>query len=229
MQKETVQTEEKREPSFAAGLNFYKLFWIFFIGCIIGVIVETLWCLATLHRIESRQGLVYGPFNPVYGVGAILMTLGLNWLAKKSDFLIFMGSAIIGGLFEAACSLFQEYVFHTISWNYNDKFGILGGRTSLLYMVFWGVLGLMWIKEIFPRLSNLIERMPNKIGRRITIALVVFMVFNIIVSSAAALRMEARKTNPVPANALEQLLDDRFPDERMKKIYPNLISVEPNA
>ena len=71
--------------------------------------------------------------------------------------------------------------------------------------------------------------MPNKIGRRITIALVVFMVFNIIVSSAAALRMEARKTNPVPANALEQLLDDRFPDERMKKIYPNLISVEPNA
>ena len=96
-------------------------------------------------------------------------------------------------------------------------------------MVFWGVLGLMWIKEIFPRLSNLIERMPNKIGRRVTIALAVFMVFNILVSSAAALRMEARKTNPVPSNALEQLLDDRFPDERMKKIYPNLIPVDPNV
>lgn len=217
----------EKEPSFAEGLNFYKLFWIFFIGCIIGVVVETLWCVATLHRIESRQGLVYGPFNPVYGVGAILMTLALNWLARKSDFLIFLGSAVIGGLFEALCSVFQEYIFHTVSWDYNDRFGILGGRTSLLYMVFWGVLGLMWIKEIFPRLSRMIEKIPNKIGRRLTIALTVFMVFNIIVSSAAALRMEERKVDAVPSNDLERLLDERFPDERMHKIYPNLIPMSP--
>ena len=30
----------KQEKSFASGLNFYKLFWIFYIGCFAGVVIE---------------------------------------------------------------------------------------------------------------------------------------------------------------------------------------------
>jgi|GEM_PF-4663813 len=70
----------RTEKSFASGLNFYKLFWIFFVGCFLGVVIETLYCLVTRHHFESRQGLIYGPFNLVYGLGALAMTLGLYWL-----------------------------------------------------------------------------------------------------------------------------------------------------
>ena len=67
------QTMARPQRSFAQGLNFYKLFWVFFIGCFIGVILEVLTCMVTLHKIESRNGLIYGPFNPVYGFGAVVM------------------------------------------------------------------------------------------------------------------------------------------------------------
>ena len=61
------ERESKSGASFAEGLNFYKLFWVFFIGSFLGVVIEVLFCLATQHRLESRTGLVYGPFNLVYG------------------------------------------------------------------------------------------------------------------------------------------------------------------
>lgn len=29
---------------FAHGLNFYKLFWVFFLCCFLGVVIETIFC-----------------------------------------------------------------------------------------------------------------------------------------------------------------------------------------
>ena len=60
---------------FAAGVNFYKLVWVFIIGCVLGFVIEEAWCLLTKHVWESRKGLIYGPFSQVYGFGAVLMTL----------------------------------------------------------------------------------------------------------------------------------------------------------
>ena len=56
-----------KEKSFANGFNFYKLFWIFYIGCLAGVIVETIWCIVTNGYFEYRTALILEPLNPVYG------------------------------------------------------------------------------------------------------------------------------------------------------------------
>lgn len=48
--------------SFATGLNFYKLFWIFFIGCFLGVVIETFYCMLQYNTIESRTALVLRTF-----------------------------------------------------------------------------------------------------------------------------------------------------------------------
>ena len=69
-----------KKKKFAEGLCFDKLVWIFVIGCIIGFIVETLWCYVRWGKIESRKGLIYGPFTPIYGFGGVLLTL---WLTAK--------------------------------------------------------------------------------------------------------------------------------------------------
>ena len=49
-----------------------KLFWIFIIASIIGCAVETIVCIVQKGHFEIRQGVIYGPFIPVYGAGAVL-------------------------------------------------------------------------------------------------------------------------------------------------------------
>ena len=83
--------EEGRKDSFAHGLNFYKLFFVFIIGCIIGYCVEMLWCYLRLGYFESRQGLIYGPFSPVYGMGAVIFTVVLYRFRHSSSLVILLG------------------------------------------------------------------------------------------------------------------------------------------
>ncbi|MBQ8379882.1 MAG: putative ABC transporter permease, partial [Clostridia bacterium] len=214
----------KKEKSFAEGLNLYKLFWIFYIGCLAGVIIEIIWCLVKNGYFEYRTAMILEPLNPVYGFGALLLTLCFSKVKKLSDILIFVYSFIIGGLFEVACSLFQEFTFGTVSWHYTENYlPILGNRTSLIYCLFWGILGLLWVKFIYPFLTKTIEKLPNKFGKILTYILVVFVSFDIIFSSGAVLRQRERR-NGIPADsAIDRFYDSHFDDETLKFFYNNII------
>lgn len=52
--------------------EFIKIFWVFIIGSLTGFLVETMVGLIVDNRLECRQGLIYGPFTPVYGIGALM-------------------------------------------------------------------------------------------------------------------------------------------------------------
>ena len=41
-----------------------------------------------------------------------------------------------------------------------------------------------------------------------------------MISALALARYSARQTGAAPANQIEQLLDEHFPDTRMQRIYP---------
>lgn len=216
---------KKGGKSFASGIDFYKLFWVFMIGCVLGVVVETLFCLVTNGYIQSRQGLIYGPFNPVYGFGAVIMTLVLHPISHKKWFIIFILSMVLGGGFEFLCSFVQQFATGTVSWQYHQMPFNLGGRTSLRYSFYWGVLGLLWVKEIYPLMSKIIEKIPKRIGVVMTWILVVFMVFNMSISTLAVNRWNQR-INDIPAKgAIEEFLDKTYPDSFLQKIYPNMVHV----
>ena len=215
-----------RKPTSAIRLDYYKLFWVFFIGCFIGVVLETAWCLLTRHHYESRVGVIYGPFNPVYGVGAVLLTVSLKWLSDKRDLWIFLGSMVIGGVFEYLCSLFQELAFGTVSWEYSNTQFNFNGRTNIMYSFFWGLLGLLWVKEIFPRLSALIDKIPKKPGVILTWVLSVFMLLNMLISALAVERQSQRRMGVPATNAISRFLDEHYPDEFLGKVYPNMMVVD---
>lgn len=217
-----VDLAEKKSRHFAQGMTFYKLFWIFFIGCFVGVVVELLWCFATHGYFEGRSGLVYGPFNLVYGFGALALTFVLYRFRNHSWFFSFVGGALIGSIVEYLCSWIQEMLFGSTSWDYSNLPGNLNGRICVLYSVFWGVLGVMWIKDLYPRIAKLILKIPNRVGKTITWVLLAFMVFNSVVSGLAVMRWNDRLKGDTPSNAYEEFMDRRFPDERMKKIYANM-------
>ena len=44
-------------------LSFAKLFWIFVVGSILGLLIEDVFHVLVYHEWESRAGLVWGPFS----------------------------------------------------------------------------------------------------------------------------------------------------------------------
>ena len=211
------------EAPFAYGLCFSKLFWIFMIGNVVGFALETVYALVVPpHQFQLRVSVVLGPFILVYGFGAVAITLFLYKMYNQRDVLIFLASMFIGGAFEYLCSFFQQAVFGTVSWEYSDSVLNISGRTNLMYSFFWGILGLLWVKDLYPVLSRWIERIPRKVGKALTIAVAVFMAIDILLSAGAVFR-QSQRINGVPAqNGAQKFLDHYFPDEFLDIIYPSM-------
>lgn len=210
---------KKPKKSFASGLNFYKLVWIFLIGSFLGVVCEVIFCFFVDHKYESRQGVIYGPFNPVYGVGVVLITVCLYWLRNKRDFWTFLCGAFLGAASEYMCSWYQETFIGTVSWDYSNMWGNLNGRTCLLYAGIWGFLAMLWMKFLYPWVSKFVEAIPNKIGYALTWILLIAMLANIYISSVAVNRMTARHQGIEPRNSFEEFLDKTYPDDFLISVY----------
>lgn len=229
LRKKAAQRRRLRARTrvFAQGCCFYKLACLFFIGAFLGDLIETIFCRITTGVWMSRSSVVYGPFSIVWGLGAVLLTAVLYKYRERSDSYIFLIGTVVGGAYEYLCSVFTELVFGTVFWDYSHLPFNLGGRINLLYCFFWGIASVAWLKGIYPRLSGWIEKLPVRAGKLGTWVLIVFMVCNAAISCLALARYTERNTSPAPSQTqLGTLLDRRFPDERMERIYPNAILVE---
>ncbi|MEG2348593.1 MAG: putative ABC transporter permease [Clostridia bacterium] len=206
---------------FAKGYSKYKYIWVFLIGCVFGYVYETLLCLAVNGVIENKQGLLIGPFAPVYGVGAIVYMYFLK--NEKKAFNIFIYSTIIGGVVEFIYSFLQELYFGTVSWDYSEYFLNFQGRTSLLHALFWGILGVFFCKMIYPFISELIEKIPAKIGIVTSWIVVIFMSFDIYFSILVSLRQSERILGKAPQSVIEEAIDKYYTNEKLQNIYPGHI------
>ena len=209
----------EQKEVFARGICFKKIFLLFMIGCLIGCFMEMINHFLHYGNVVSRSGLIYGPLNPIYGFGIILFVLCLSKVEKPVH--IFILGMFLGGGFEYLCSLFQEKVFGTVSWDYSHQMFNIGGRTSLKYMIIWGFMALLVMKVIYPFLSNLIERVPVNFGNVLTMFLTLFMIFNVCISVMACLRQSERSLGLKASNGMEVFLDKHYPDERLNEIFEN--------
>ena len=197
------------------------VFWIFIIGSIIGYIFEMIVALVQNGHFESRQGIIYGPFTPVYGAGAVIYYLILNHMNVKSKFKVFLVTAVLGGIVEYMCSLLQEKIFGTISWDYSSLMFNLNGRTSLLHCTYWGIAGVIYIAYLDPFLEELREKINQNKLKTITIFFACFMIFNISISCVAANRQLERRKNIPASGILDEFLDKHYPDSYLDKIFAN--------
>lgn len=135
--------------------EFIIIFWIFIIGSISGYLFEMLVVFFQKGFFETRKGLIYGPFIPVYGIGAVIYYMILKNMQNKGYLKIFLITMILGGITEYVCSYIQEKVFGTISWDYSYLIFNINGRTSLLHCTYWGIAGVLFMKYIIPFIENL--------------------------------------------------------------------------
>ena len=217
---------EQGAYTFAKGLCWDKLVWVFLISALLGDIIETFWCGLVDGQWMNRSSVLYGPFSFVWGLGAVVLTVTLQGLAEKSDRYVFAAGFIVGGAYEYICSVFTELVFGTVFWDYSDMPLNIGGRTNVLFCFFWGVLAVLWIKVIYPPMSKGIESVPPLAGKVLTWVVVFVMGCNAFLTSAAMLRYSARPDYPEPANRLEEFIDRQYDDESMEKRWPNMIVTE---
>ena len=215
-------TVEKK--TFAKGWCFAKIFFMFFIGCIIGTYYEEILYFFRSGGIwESRQGIIYGPFNPIYGFGFAGFAL---LLGKHNDtrpmWKTYVISCFIGGAAEYSLSWIGETLFHANSWDYSNMPLNIGGRTTIPFMLFWGLGGLAFMHIIYPLLSKLIEKIPYKVGKILLPILVVFMALDMFVSYTALFRQAERLEGKEPRTVLGEWYDKVYTDEYLGKIYANM-------
>ena len=208
-------------------LNFYNLFWIFVVASILGLIGETIWHMTVdeLGVYQDRAGLLYGPFSPIYGVGAVLFAVFLNRFHDKNPILIFLASAIIGGAFEYFVSWFLEVAFGIVAWDYTGTFLNIGGRTNFMFMCIWGVLGLLWVKFAVPWLLKLVNKIPWNWRYVVTAVCTLLMVVDCVLTLAAFDCWYKRAAGTIDyenPTAIEAFCNERYDDEFMENRFQSM-------
>ena len=125
------------------------------------------WVMESIFRSISEKkiintGFLKGPFCPIYGVGAIIMLL---FLKRFSDNLtvLFIVSVVVLTIWEYLVGVLLEKLFHTKYWDYSKNKFNFQGRICLTNSIFWGILGVVFIKYIHPAIENLIEKIDVRI------------------------------------------------------------------
>lgn len=223
LKAEDLGEEENREHYvFAKGLCLDKIVWVFFISALGGDLIETVYVKLTADIWMSRSSVLYGTFSIVWGAGAALLTLLLHRLSDREDRYIFLGGFFLGGTYEYMCSVFTEVFFGTTFWDYSDMPFHIGGRTNLLFCVFWGILSLVWIKICYPHISRWIEKIPPVTGKILTWFCVALMACDIVISAMAMIRYVERSKGISAGNAVEAFVDYHYPDRFIEWTWPNL-------
>ena len=202
-----------------------KIFWIFLIGSIIGYGLEMIVGLVQNGHFVSRQGLLFGPFIQVYGVGLVAYYLVISNIKKKSYIKIFFITMLLGGIVEYLFSYLQETWFGTISWDYSNLLFNIHGRTSLLHCLYWGIGGVLFVRFILPLIRNLNGWCKNTNFRYVTAFLVLFITFDIVMSGMAGSRQLERKNNIAANGYIDNFFDEYYPDEKLEQIYSNAKTV----
>lgn len=201
-------------------ISFYQLFWIFIIGCILGWTVEVLYAYITMGSFQNRSSFIYGPIGGAYGLGAIILTFALYKFKNYSNLKLFLISFLVGTIWEYIMSLGMDLFLGYTAWDYSNEFLNINGRVCLLYSIFWGLLGLFWIKLFFPLLIKIIDNIPHKFGNITMTILIIFLIFDIVITFLATNRLKERHNSIGADSKLDYFLDTYYTDEYLKRVFP---------
>ncbi len=203
-------------------LTLKELIWLFVLGCFFGFLLETIWYFFKHGVIINKQGLLYGPFKPIYGFGLIIIVLVMNKYKDARLWQKFILGVLVGSAFEYFGSLFQEYVFSTSTWNYASFKLSLGSRLYLPYCLIWGVLAILVIDIFYPTIKKIIRVIPPRIYTFSSYVVLILMVVNIFLTMTATLRYSARINKKGETNIFWRIIDEAYNDEYMKRKFPKM-------
>lgn len=212
--------------------SLYGLFWIFVLASVIGLVIETLVSYPIDGVWKDRAGLVWGPFSPIYGVGAVLMTLAVGRVRTPTCPRIFGACMLVGAGFEFVAGWFFKHAFGIVAWDYSSQPFNLMGHTCLGIAICWGVLGLIWAKALLPLVLRAIALIPDNVRTLASTGLALFLAVDVAVTLVAFDCWYARLDGQRPDTRIEQYFEANFGNDFMAErfqtmsLYPEIASLQ---
>lgn len=226
MELTETKNEINKKQFTILGFSIWQILAYFIIYSVAGYLIETLFGIITKGVWESRQSFLYGPFCSIYGLGAVIMIVFLQYFSKN-NFTLFWGGFLIGSITEYIISLIGELVFQIKWWDYSDMLWNIQGRICVLFSIFWGILAIYLMVYINPQIDKLIDYFQRKFTRRtqkiIITIITLFIFFDCLITGAAVklfyLRMIYQNDIDVGVEkqAITQAYKDVYENERMAK------------
>lgn len=153
---------------------------LFFISSVLGWLMEVCCKLVQFHRFINR-GFLIGPYCPIYGFGAVLVTALLSPFAQAPVAVFVMAVAVCGTL-EYLTSYLMEKLFHARWWDYSHKRFNLNGRICADTLIPFGLLGLLMIYVVKPFLFGQMEKMSPALLEGLCIGLICLFAADAVLS-----------------------------------------------
>ena len=143
---------------------------MFYINCfllysILGYLLETL--AAFITKSNFKSGILFGPWTPVYGLGAVLIILisryffvNLHMPRWKETIIVFIVITFVLTLIEWIGGIGIEFLFKKVFWDYSSDPTSIGHYISLRMSLIWGIGSIIFIYVIYPFLKNFIKHIP---------------------------------------------------------------------
>ena len=207
----------------------YELLWLFFVYSFLGWILET--AATTLkQRKFANRGLVNGPFCVIYGITAVLMSVGLQEL---KGVWLFLFAAVYATVAEWISGHLIEKIFHERWWDYSKRKRNLDGYICVSASVFWGILGYIAVRFGNRFIIFLLEILPYILMKILLLVLVAVMFVDVF---ASVVLLSGKSRNPERWEAADAGIDKVSADlrkkinyiieRRIEKAYPKAVKTE---
>lgn len=203
-------------------LNVFNILFIFIVGSFIGCVLEDAWHLLTEGFWQERAGLVFGPFTPIYGCGAIAMTVALNRFWQAPWWKVMAVSGVVGCVVEYVTSWYLEAAVGVVAWDYTGTFGNVNGRINVFFFFVWGLLGLMWVKLFLPVIMRLVDAIPVTYRAVVTSFAFAAILADLVLTTVAMDGYSKRHAGIEPRSGAEIWVAENFDDEWMARRFEKM-------
>ena len=211
--------------------SLVNLILLFFAYAFLGWCIEVTLKYFQFHRFINR-GFLAGPWLPIYGCGAALITIVVGGLSPMDSSVgtAFVISFVLCGIVEYMTSFVLEKRFHARWWDYSQKPMNLHGRVWIGNLILFGLGGVLIVELFNPLLFRLSESMSFRL-REILAALLSSIFAADFVMSHFVLKLvktgvessEADNTEAINKEIHLLLRDRSFFHRRFVEAYPEVI------
>lgn len=137
----------------------------FFVYSFLGFLLESIVYFAL--GSSGGSGIFYGPWTPVYGIGAITIILVSEWIFQKrkgnrllKTILLFLIVSVLLSVLEYIGGILIEWIFHIVFWDYSNHKYHLGRYVALDMSLIWGGMSIFFLYCIKPWMDKVIKKIP---------------------------------------------------------------------
>lgn len=214
------------------GIDIRIYFLLFLTYSFLGWCMEVIGKLIQYKRFINR-GFLIGPYCPIYGTGAILISFLLKNFTHN-PILLFIMAILVCGTLEYLTSYFMEKIYHARWWDYSQRKFNINGRVCLNTIIPFGLLGLFIMYISNPFIINKITNLPQIfINILFWILLVIYIIDNIISgiiitslgTTTKKIGKELDNTEEITKKVKEILIDKSILHRRFINAYPKIHAV----